>query len=138
MGKKRGDMKAVSGTFREAAAIVGNVLTPPEYKPLIEAETKAREDLQALEDKSRAVAAMTEEDFSSAISSRIAGEQRERQKLKAVYATPMKRYQAILDTLLSGEKLSQEDALFKADYEARMGHIEKTRWDVYLSFNKGE
>jgi putative transposase len=133
--RKRGDMKAVSGTFRETAAIAGRTLTSPEYKPLIEARTKT---VQAIEEKTAAAASMSEEDFRSAISSRIIREREEAPARKTVYAAPRKRYQAILDRILAEENLSKEDVLFKIDYESRMGPIEKTRWDVYLKFNKSK
>jgi putative transposase len=132
--RKRGDMKAVSGTFRETAAVAGRALTSPEYKPLIEARAQTT---KVIEEKTAAAASMSEEDFRSAIASRIIREEEAAPGRQTVYAAPRKRYQAILDTILKGENLSKEDMVFKVDYESRMGPIEKTRWDVYLKFNKG-
>jgi hypothetical protein len=72
-----------------------------------------------------------------AVANRLVKEQGERVKRQAVYSTPHKRYQAILDVILRGEELSPADRLFKADYESRMGEEEKTRWDVYIQLNQG-
>jgi putative transposase len=133
--EKRSSMKAVSGTFRETTAFAGKVLTSPEYKPLIESQAAAK---KAIADKTAAADAMTDEEFQSAIGSRIVQEQGERARRQAVYSTPMKRYQAVLDIILSGGELSSHDRLFKADYESRMGEIEKTRWQVYIDFQQNK
>jgi putative transposase len=137
LAEKRSNMKAVSGTFRETAAIAGKVLTSSEYKPFIESKAAAQ---KAIADKTAAAAAMTDDDFNAAVAvaSRLVKEQGERAKRQPVYPTKMKRYEAILDVILRGGELSPQDRLFKVDYENRMGEEEKNHWDVYIKFNQGE
>ncbi|MDR2186370.1 MAG: Mu transposase C-terminal domain-containing protein [Treponema sp.] len=136
---KRGNMRTVSASFREAAAAAGRVLTSPEYKPQIEAEKAAKKALKTKTARKAVTAAMSEEDFTAAVAvaNRLVQEQGERAKRQAVYSTPLKRYQAMLDCILRGEDLSPRDRLFKAGYESRMGEAEKVRWDVYVNLNQG-
>jgi putative transposase len=136
---KRSSMRAVSSSFRETTAAAGKVLTSPEYKPRIEAQSVANKAIEAKTEKAALVSSMSNEEFTAAVavSNRIAKEQQELVKRKAVYPTPMKRYQAILDIILRGENLSSGDRLFKAEYESRMGPEEKTKWNIYINFNQG-
>ncbi|MDR2049001.1 MAG: Mu transposase C-terminal domain-containing protein [Treponema sp.] len=136
---KRGNMRTVSAVFRETAAAAGKVLSSPEYKPLAEAETAARKAVEAKAERKAVTAALSEEDFNAAVAvaSRLVKEQGERIKRQAVYSTPHKRYQTILDVILRGEELSPADRLFKADYESRIEEEEKTRWDIYIQLNQG-
>jgi putative transposase len=139
MESKRGNMRTVSAVFRETTATAGKVLSSPEYKPLVEAQAAARKAVEAKAERKVITASMSEEDFNTAVAvaSRLVKEQGERAKRQAVYSTPHKRYQAILDVILRGEELAPADRLFKADYESRMGDEEKTRWDVYIQLNQG-
>ncbi|MDR2663669.1 MAG: Mu transposase C-terminal domain-containing protein [Treponema sp.] len=134
---KRGSMRTVAAAFRETTAAAGKVLSSPEYKPLIEAQTAARKAIETKAERQAMTAALSDEDFNAAVAvaSRLVKDQGERIKRQAVYATPLKRYQAILDIILSGGDLSPPDRLFKAEYEHRMGEEEKTRWDVYRNLN---
>jgi putative transposase len=136
---KRGNMRAVSAVFRETTAAAGKVLSAPEYKPLIEAQRAAHKAVETKTERKAITASMSEADFNAAVAvaNRLVKEQGERVKRQAVYSTPHKRYQAILDVILRGEELSPADRLFKADYESRMGEEEKTRWDVYIQLNQG-
>ena len=129
---KRRAVKAVTGAYREAAAIAGTVLTSPEYKPRIEAQAMA-EKTPALKDP------MSDEDFDAAVAvaNRLVREQGEKTRRQAVYANPTKRYQSILDAIIRGDDLSAPDRLFKAGYEKRMGDGEKERWATYITFNQG-
>ena len=133
--EKRSSMKAVSGSFREAAAFAGKVLTSPEYKPFIESQAITQ---KAIADKTSAIETMNDEDFQSAVGSRLVQEQGQRVRRQAVYSTPMKRYEAILNTILSGDEISAQDRLYKADYESRMGENEKTRWQIYIDLQHKE
>jgi putative transposase len=135
---KRSSMKAVTGAYREAAAVAGKVLVSPEYKPRVEAEAAARKALADKAGQARETAALSEEGFAAAIASRLAQEQRERVRRRPVYATPAKRYAAILDMIIRGEEPSDEDKLYKAGYESRMGPEEKTKWKIYIDFNSPE
>jgi putative transposase len=137
LSQKRSSIKAVAGAYREAATAAGKVITSSEYKPRVEAETAARKALADKTAKTEAAAAMSEEDFSAAVAvaSRLTEEYRGRTDPRKVYATPVKRYQAILDMILRGEELSPEDKLYKAEYENRMGPEEKTQWQIYFNFN---
>jgi putative transposase len=135
LAEKRGSIKAVAGAYRETAAAAGKVLASPRYKPLIEAEQAARKAAAGETAKERAAAAMSEEDFEAAVASRLAGERREKEGRRPVYATPMKRYGAVIDTILRGGDPSDEDKAYKADYESRMGPEEKAKWQVYINFN---
>jgi putative transposase len=138
LSQKRSGIKAVTGAYREAAAAAGKVLTSPEYKPRVEAEAAAQKAVADETAKADARAAMSEEEFNAAaaaVASRLAEEHRGRAEGRTVYATPVKRYQAILDMALRGEELSGEDKLYKAEYEGRMGPDEKTKWQIYADFN---
>jgi len=139
IASKRSNMRAVSLSFREAAAGAGKILTSSEYKPRIEAQRTSQKAAEAKTAKAAQISSMSDEEFNAAvaISSRLAQEQKERVKQHAVYPTPLKRYQAILDIILRGEDLSPGDRLFKAEYESRMGPEEKTRWNVYINLNQG-
>ncbi|MDR0709463.1 MAG: Mu transposase C-terminal domain-containing protein [Spirochaetaceae bacterium] len=136
---KRGNMRTVSAAFREVSAAAGKVLSSPEYRPRIEAEAAAHKTIEKKTERAAVTAALSEEDFNAAVAvaNRLVKEQNERVRRQAVYTTPHKRYQAILDIMLRGENLSAADRLFKADYESRMGEDEKTRWDVYVNLNQG-
>jgi hypothetical protein len=139
LASKRGNMRTVSAAFREVSAAAGKVLSSPEYKPRIEAEAATHTAIEKKAERAAVTAALSEEDFTAAVAvaNRLVKEQGERVKRQAVYTTPHKRYQAILDIILRGEDLSAADRLFKADYESRMGEEEKTRWDVYVNLNQG-
>lgn len=135
LAQKRSSIKAVTGVYREAAAAAGKILTSSEYQPRVEA--KAEVD-KAAADKAagaRKIAALSEEDFSAAVASRLAREQHERAGRQLVYASPIKRYQAILDMILRGQEPSDEDKRYKAGYEDRMGDKEKIQWKIYFDFN---
>jgi hypothetical protein len=136
---KRGNMRTVSAAFREVSAASGGVLSSPEYKPLVEAETAARKALEKKAERASLTAAMSEEDFSAAVAvaNRLVKEQGERVRRQAVYSTPYKRYQAVLDIMIRGGELSAAGRLFKAGYESRMGKEEKIRRDVYIHHNEG-
>jgi putative transposase len=138
LSRKRASIKAVTGAYREAAAVAGKVLTSPEYKPRVEARAAARKALAGEAAKAAARAAMSEEDFARAIASRLAHEQHERIRRQPVYATPAKRYAAILDMLIRGGEPSHEDKLYKAAYEKRMRPEEKIQWQIYINFNSPE
>jgi hypothetical protein len=109
-------------------------LVSPEYKGRIEAQQTVQ---KAIADKTAASNALSEADFNSAVGARLVQEQTETARRQKVYTTPMKRYQAILDTILSGDEPSSQDRFFKVDYESRMGEIEKARWEVYTNFYQG-
>jgi putative transposase len=134
---KRGNMRTVSAAFREASSAAGQVLSSPVYKPLADARTAALKAAGTKAERGAITASLSDEAFNAAVAvaGRLAKEQGERVKRQAVYATPLKRYQAILDVILSGGDLPPPDRLFKAEYEHRMGEEEKTRWDVYRNLN---
>jgi hypothetical protein len=136
IAKKRRTIKAVSAAYRDTVAPVGKVLTATTYKPRIEAQAAAE---KAVADKTAKAASLTDDDFNAAVAvaSRLVRDRSEQAKRQVVYATPMKRYQAILDALIRGEDLSPADRLYRADYENKMGDIEKNRWKIYIDFNQG-
>lgn len=135
---KRGNMRAVSASFREVTAAAGKVLASPEYRPRVEAQQAAQKAVEAKEAKAALATSLSDDDFNAAVavSSRLAKEQAALVKRQTVYSAAHKRYQAILDIILRGEKLSSGDRLFKADYESRMGPDEETRWNVYINLNQ--
>jgi putative transposase len=135
LAKKSSSIKAVTGAYREAAAAAGKVLTSTEYQPRIEAKAAADKTIADKTAEARQAAALSEEDFSAAVASRLAREQRERAGRQPVYASPAKRYQAILDAMFRGEEPSGEDKRYKAEYENRMSSEEKIQWHIYADFN---
>jgi putative transposase len=135
LAKKRSSIKAVTGAYREAAAAIGKVLASTEYRPRVEAKAAADKAAADRAAGARKTAALSEEDFSAAVASRLAREQHERAGRQLVYASPAKRYQAILDMILRGDEPSEEDKRYKAGYEDRMGDKEKIQWKIYFDFN---
>jgi putative transposase len=135
LAEKRSSIKAVTGVYRDAAAAAGKVLRSSAYKPRIEAQAAAEKAITDKAVNSNAIKAMSDADFGAAIASRLAGERSEQARRQPVYATPTKRYQAILDTIIRGEEPSLQDKLYKASYESRMGDEEKMKWQIYFDFN---
>ena len=135
MEEKRANMKAVSGTFRETTKQIGTVLSVPVYKPLIEAK---EETVKNIEDASAKRTALTETDFQTEVASLLTKELAEKPKRQPVYQSPRDRYKAVVDAILQGISISQQDQLFKTDYEESLTEEERVHWTIYIHQQGGK
>jgi hypothetical protein len=128
--RKRGNIKAISETYRSMTAETTVLFEPEKFKELAESRSAA---LAAPKPETPAI---TEAEFDSPAAAKIAGEPKTRERSKTVYLTTWDRYQALLVAVVRNEKVSAADLEFMAEFEPTMNEAQDRYRAQIISMNK--
>lgn len=118
IAQKRGNIHAVTSTYRQEVGTFGKVVTSTQHKQL--------EDVKAITQSAfTEELKLTDTELETAVGELLRKEQQEKPQRRPVYVSERARYEAILEALMDGSELTETDKTFKAQYEQTISPDEK-------------